>query len=158
MKKVLLLLSALISVSVFARIGEMKVKPKVEKPKPSKGDIVCCEINHVNIYNEFRVNKVCVGKGKTVIEMEFIKDYSACTILQSNILIDDRGKQYSPTYHSGLANCPDLSTARSGHKFYWGFEELNKAAKVLKLKEDENMHPNMIALQWTEINIEHCKW
>ena len=77
-----------------------------------------------------------------VIEMEFIKDYSACTILQSNILIDERGKQYSPTYHSGLANCPELSTARSGHKFYWGFEELNKSAKVLKLKEDENMHRN----------------
>ena len=158
MNRVLLLLAVCIGIPIFARIGEMKVEKKTTNPKNKKEDIVCCEVNQQNSINDIRINKVCVGKGKTVIEIEFIKDYSACTILASNILIDDKGKQYSPTFHSGLANCPDLSTARGGHKFYWGFEALDKSAKVLRLKEDEKMHPDMIAMQWTEIDISHCKW
>ncbi|MBP7282746.1 MAG: hypothetical protein KBA66_14280 [Leptospiraceae bacterium] len=156
MKKILLLLSACISISLVARIGEMKVNPKTATPK--KTDIVCCEINFLNSLNDIRINKICVGKGKTVIEMEFTKNYSACTILESNILIDNKGKQYLPTYHSGLANCPTLSAANRGHKFFWGFEALDTSATMLKLKEDEKMHPNMIAMEWTEISIAHCKW
>ncbi|MBK8395276.1 MAG: hypothetical protein IPL26_08550 [Leptospiraceae bacterium] len=156
MYKVILLLSACVSISLFARIGEMKVSPKTSTPK--KSDIVCCEINFLNSLNDIRINKICVGKGKTVIEMEFTKNYNACTILESNILIDNKGKKYLPTYHSGLANCPTLSTANRGHKFFWGFESLDTSATILKLKEDEKFHPNMIAMEWTEFNISHCKW
>jgi len=143
---------------VLARIGEMKVEKKTANPKNTKEDIVCCEINFLNGANDIKINKVCLGKGKTIIEMEFTKNYSACTILASNILVDNSGKQYSPTYHSGLANCPELSMARRGHKFYWGFEPIDKKAKSLRMKEDETMHPGMIAMEWTEISIEHCKW
>lgn len=156
MYKGILLLAAFVSFSIFARKGEMKVNPKVAEPK--KGDIVCCEINQLNSYNEIRINKICVGKGKTIIELEFIKDFNACTILESNIMIDDKGKHYSPTYHTGLANCPKLTSSRGGHKFYWGFETLDKNVKSLKLKENEKMHPDMIPLQWTEFSVDHCKW
>ncbi|HMW07143.1 MAG TPA: hypothetical protein PK079_12090 [Leptospiraceae bacterium] len=158
MKRVLYLLAACIAIPVLARIGEMKVEKKTANPKNTKEDIVCCEINFLNGANDIKINKVCLGKGKTIIEMEFTKNYSACTILASNILVDNSGKQYSPTYHSGLANCPELSMARRGHKFYWGFEPIDKKAKSLRMKEDETMHPGMIAMEWTEISIEHCKW
>ena len=62
MKKILLLLSACISISLVARIGEMKVNPKTATPK--KTDIVCCEINFLNSLNDIRINKICVGKGR----------------------------------------------------------------------------------------------
>lgn len=156
MFKVICLLAVCVSISLFARKGEMKVNPKTAEPK--RGDIVCCEINHLNTDTDLRVTKICVGKGKTVIEMEYTKITNACTILESNILVDNNGKQYLPTFHTGLANCPNLTKSKPGHKFYWGFEILDQTASSLKLKENEKMHPDMIPIQLTEFNIAHCKW
>ncbi|MEM7182041.1 MAG: hypothetical protein AAF518_14080 [Spirochaetota bacterium] len=137
-----------------------KTTSKKEEKTVSKDinkDIPICCVLDETFASDVTIDRICLRKGQTHIEISFENPLEGCSVLEDTVLTDNTGKRYRAIAMQGITRCPGFTGFRKTDSFEWHFEKLDPNIQRISLYEKPNIGYTR-PWKWYDVDVSYCNF